>query len=491
MARLLQSMYSDPIASAIKTFSTLDDIMGRHEDRATRRELMAENLADRRLQAERQKDADAWQKKVQADTEKGWGKRDEVAFDTRMAQRLASASEKLRSNKDLDEDEEMAYLAASNHALNWKDLSTDQLDGVHKSIRSLRDGLTKIGPALQQAIQSGKGGTISREQAPELFDAFDAVYGDQINKGTDRTGKPAQEKKIDKIFIDPKDQTLVAQLRVKDADGKEYYAPMTADRGNDPNAAVLKLPIPLFIADMQAKINFADGLDLLRMKYGDKELTKKREEARETMKQSEAYRAGELAVMDALGKNRTAGVNELRAAGSKALRDKAKELGIAVPEKDITAWTKEFVAEKEQRPRAEEQLTEDALRGDKEAQSILDNMQKRKVTIARESRPPKEPKDKEDKATAPTTIDRRLKDLNKRFDDMAADKKELTPGQKRKAKDAVREGSDVDEAIEKATKGKAETPMMPLAEDNKDRTIRDTVTGKRYKSDGKKWVEIH
>jgi hypothetical protein len=31
---------------------------------------------------------------------------------------------------------------------------------------------------------------------------------------------------------------------------------------------------------------------------------------------------------------------------------------------------------------------------------------------------------------------------------------------------------------------------MPPAAAHKDKTIRDTETGKRYKSDGKNWVEV-
>lgn len=41
-----------------------------------------------------------------------------------------------------------------------------------------------------------------------------------------------------------------------------------------------------------------------------------------------------------------------------------------------------------------------------------------------------------------------------------------------------------------AEKGKEKMPEMPSAKDHKGKTIRDTQTNKRYKSDGKDWIEI-
>ena len=59
------------------------------------------------------------------------------------------------------------------------------------------------------------------------------------------------------------------------------------------------------------------------------------------------------------------------------------------------------------------------------------------------------------------------------------------------AQQYVDAGGDLaDLGIDINAKAEEQIPEMPPAKDHKGKIIRDTVTKKRYKSDGKNWIEI-
>ena len=217
----MRSVYSDPVASAIDAFGKVDRILGDREERATA-------AADRKLRLEREEEDAKWKAKVKQRTEEQWGKEDQINFDARTGRNLASASDAVKKGIPMSEAEQESVFTMMYVAPNWKGLNDpDKITELHRNIKTAQEGIKKLEPTIMAAIQSGKGGYIDRTAAPDLFNALDKIpiYGDAANEGTDRTGQPAQEKKIQRVYIDPKDQTLVPELRVTDSKGNEYRRP--------------------------------------------------------------------------------------------------------------------------------------------------------------------------------------------------------------------------------------------------------------------------
>jgi hypothetical protein len=434
----LRSVYSDPIAAGIKAFGDVSETLNR-------RELTAQTIADRRLHAEGEEQR---QKAVEEDRvyiKKIQQQHLQENFDKNMTGDLLSAHNKLTNGEPLNDQEELAYLAASNRALNFKDKTPKEITEITKNIRVLHEGIQKIFPDVQKAIQAG-GGYIERSSAPDLFNAFDSVptYGADIDKGTDRHGSEEGVKKsLDRIYI-TKEGTMIPYLRVEDSKGQVYYAPATAGRSGDPNAAVLQLPVQLFGAHVESQVGMAKNIESILMKYGHGEFAKKRKAAGEVATRSETYLIGERAVMTALADNPRTDVNTLRNAYKTSVREAAKEKGIAIPEKEIDEGAKSYIPEKQPRAmgspagreiedrarivaeygedspevkrfddgaaalheKADKNPTEASLalkaaRGDKTAQKALDILRAEKKSA------------KEDKGPSDSTIDRRLKEADR------------------------------------------------------------------------------
>lgn len=383
---LLKSVYSNPMESGIRAFRAVSDIFGdiedreaRKEDRAIRRQLMSQEQARNELLMEKTRNDMKYQEEEREHLKKLRQEQEQQIFDTRTLRTLQAAKERVRQNQPLSDDEETAVLMASNRAVNWAGKNPDEITEINRSLKGLKDGIRGIWPVIEAQMQKG-GGYVERAQAPELFSAFDGIptYGGAVGRGADRNGATeGVTKKVERFYFDPKTQTMTPYLRVTDATGKEYYAPMTFDRGNDPNAPVVQLPLPIFNAHLQAQSEFADSLDVLRMKYGDADLIKRREQAEELATKSEAFLAGEKAVTDLLITNPRATSNQIRNAYSVAVRDKAKDLKIGIPQSEITAGAKEYLGEKE--ATNEWTIRERAAKGDSSAQKVLNQKQREEL----------------------------------------------------------------------------------------------------------------
>jgi hypothetical protein len=337
--RLLRSALSDPISVGINSFRSISDVLNQQESLKMRRSLMEREAAESQVRMEREKqgiEAEkeniGWNKQMRSRMGMEWAREDDL-------RNFNAAVSKLDSGQNLEVSDYDSILKAAHGMPNWKDLKPEQWSEVHNNLRSLKTGIDHIWPQIAEVWGKGQGVYINRSQAPELFSAFDKIpsYGGAVNRGKDRHGETeGVEKSLERIYFDPRNGTMTPLLRVKDSKGDTYEAPMTADRGNDPNAPVLQLPVQIFNAHLNAQLKMADWADSVRMKLGDKEVAKRHEAQKETLKQNEVWLAGEDSVEELLTKNPNATANELRNAFKKSVREKAKEKGIAIAEKDIT-----------------------------------------------------------------------------------------------------------------------------------------------------------
>lgn len=336
----------------------------------------------------------------------------DLIFDEDTARAIKGIDYKLQSGQSLDENDTKAILFAANRSVKFRNKSAAEIDALVKSANTLKSGIESIAPTIMEGMKKGQGMSIDRTQAPDLFNAFDQVYGDEINKGMDRTDSPSREKKVQRIFIGP-DGQMVPELRVIDSQGKEYYAPVTAGRDGSPNAPLLTLPIGVFNAHLGSITKMGEWINSVRMTYGDKEFEKKMATHKENAEKSKAIGAGQMAVADLLSKDPGATVNKQRIAftdgaskiGTLTPHETAEFAKTYIPEKETRSLTKYDIAlaaangdpgkalklaeEKDKSP-TEASLAERAAKGDKVAEKALDFISKTK----KESKEPRALRDR-------------------------------------------------------------------------------------------------
>ena len=316
--------------SAIRSFATVSDVLNK-------RELMAQNEADRRLrEEERIANKPLLEETRKYNMDLVNQKRNEI-FDSQTAPLIASAMDKTAKGLDLDEDETRAVFMAKTKATNWMNATPEEVTKLNRNLRIVGDKVRSLEPQIMAAMKNKKAVNISRESEPDFFSALDSLpaYGGAAQKGTDADGREVK-KTLERATITPEGM-MVLTLRVEQPDGKVYFAPATAGRDANPNAPVLQIPIAMFGAKLQQETKFADTLDSLMKKYGNTAFGKEELKHREAVKSSEAHLAGEVAVHEYLAKNpeKKDDVNAIRSAYTMAAREKAKALGVTLSQTDL------------------------------------------------------------------------------------------------------------------------------------------------------------
>ena len=385
----MRSVYSDPVGAGLDSATKMLGILDAIEDAPAKRRLRELQVSKAEREEAEAPEKTQWERDREAHVRKEWGDSDQVKFDTKQARLFQSARDGLASGRDLTEEEEGAYLMATHQAIDWKNKKPEEIDKFHKDIKALHDDLTKYAPAITKAME--KGGKLERSQAPDLFNKFDAVY--DVTKGPND-----KEKSLNAVYF--QGGKMVPVYEKVDKDGNKTYGPAIVGNPKDPNSVVLSMPVQMFMSDLQHKKELAEGYDQLRMKYGDEKLAEKREKARESLKESEAFRAGELAVQEHItkkGKDYTHNVNELRNAYATAAREKAKDLGIPLDQKKIREGATEYLPEKQPKSETEWDIRKRAAAGDPDAIKLLKGKHTEKIE-EKEAGKKKKDEDAEEKA---------------------------------------------------------------------------------------------
>lgn len=212
---LLRSVSSNPIEAGIKAFGDVSDILQKREEAPLRRELLASEIADRRIRTEGERKRQAQQEKENVEWERTTGLK-KIDDETKAmlghllgadAENDAARSEGREPNYTPEQQDSIFKMLGKNPMFD-----PDKVDVQTDAIRKVRTFMKENGPLLMQ------GGRLDRDKAPEVFDAFDKIFESQVNRGTDRHGNDTAsgvKKRVKSILIDPKDGSLSFVLDVK------------------------------------------------------------------------------------------------------------------------------------------------------------------------------------------------------------------------------------------------------------------------------------
>ena len=211
-----RSVYSNPIEAGIRAFGDVSDILQKQEEAPLRRQLLAQEIADRKLSSERTRKGMDQDEKVRQQWEKETGIKN-IDLDTKtMLGHLQGAEIELDAARK--EGREPKYSTEQQDAI-FKTLgknpvfNPDAVDVQTDAIRKVRGFMRDNAPQLLQ-----QGGRLDRDKAPDVFDAFDKIFEGQVNRGTDKHGNDTKgagvTKRVKSVLIDPKDQSLSFVLDV-------------------------------------------------------------------------------------------------------------------------------------------------------------------------------------------------------------------------------------------------------------------------------------
>lgn len=513
MPGFLKSAYSDPVASAINTFSTLDEIAGRREERGQRRELMAQTAAEHRLRME------GMQRQSEAE------------------QRRASAEEQLRKNLDLGDlsDDEWTNLKTNlpsavqeTEKATQEDrtpkYSEEQGTAVNTAIQNnklLHDGdLAKKSTAIEnilafskQALPNIKPGMKVRfdeSKYPTFIQSIQEVYGDLVNTGSDKYGATVKDhgvsKKITSVYLDmttnPPSMSFGLNVRTPtkaifqpDMTGKlaagqdemSYDAPLTMQHSGDSKDPISQIPVEMAhmqLTQAQRLAKTALALKKYRLETDPAGYAKEQEQLQKQAGEGKARREAFAKLAEERKKRPDMSANEQRefilsalpdtmstTDASKLASDIIKETtqtGLVSPAGKTMSDRSRLVAqygENSDQVKQFDKLSEKPDKetdislagkeaaGDPKAKKTRALIQEGRIKVARESRTPKEPKQtEEEKAklkTAPSAGE-----IDKRITAMKTEQgyTDLLPSQQKIARESVSKGRTVDEAIDEAKK---------------------------------------
>ena len=328
---LLRSTLSNPAESAIRAFETVSDTLERREAAPLKRELMAQEIADKKLRREREEEDIKWNEQYRARMKKQYALEDQLQLDHKNMGYLSSAVDKFKSGKsavDLDENEIDAVLMSSNTWANWKDLPPDKWADMHKDLKTLKEGMKQHGPQIMTAMENG--GKLEKKQAPEIFDAMNRTeaFG---GSGTNFSA----------MYF--KGGNVVFEKEEKDDNGNTKYVPVRVP-GDDPNRPVLQIPVQLLGATINSQADAADWLEQIMMQKGNKEVGERRAKLKENQNQMRVLIAGQRAVDPILERNPNENVNVIRNAYKKAAQELAEKEKIAVDPKVLSKEADDYVA---------------------------------------------------------------------------------------------------------------------------------------------------
>ncbi len=209
------SAYANPISSAIHSFREVSDVIRENQEAPLRRELLAQEVADRRLNAERTRKTMEHEEKVRAQWERETGIKNitqdkirELTDYLSADSELDAATKENRPPKLSDAQKKAVFGLLGDNPLFDPDKVDEQTDGI----RTLRNFMRQNAPTLT------KGGRLDLSQYPEIEKAANEVFELQLNRGGDQHGNTVDsgvKKRIKAAYIDPKDQTLVFALDVE------------------------------------------------------------------------------------------------------------------------------------------------------------------------------------------------------------------------------------------------------------------------------------
>ncbi len=210
----LRSVQSNPIEAGIRAFGEMSSILQQRDEAPLRRELLAQEIADKKLSSEKTRAEMDQKAKENAEWERATGIK-KIDDDTKatLGHLLGAQAEDDAAQKEgrdpnyTTEQQDAIFKTLGKNPL----LDPDKVDVQTDAIRKVRDFMKTNGPALL------KGGRLDREQAPDVFDSFDKVFEKQINRGTDKYGNDTASgvtKKVKAVIVDPKDGSLSFVLDV-------------------------------------------------------------------------------------------------------------------------------------------------------------------------------------------------------------------------------------------------------------------------------------
>lgn len=135
----------------------------------------------------------------------------------------------------------------------WGGLSPEETKATAAGFSDLQTILGKMrDPETAKALGLTPGGkaAITREQAPELFDALDRSIGRQVTRGD------GADKRLAGVVVDGERGAVMFDVEATGADGKRYRAPITVARSSRDDDRVKVLPLAglLGYVDANAKL---------------------------------------------------------------------------------------------------------------------------------------------------------------------------------------------------------------------------------------------
>ncbi len=212
---LLRSVYSNPVQSAIESFSTLSDVLDRREMAPLQRERIAQEIAESKLRSDREQTQDVFEQKKRLEWEKAIGRENATKEKIDMLGNYLSADQELSAAQK----EGRKPILTDAHKKAFFDLlgsntlfDPDKVDQQTEDIRKIQDFMKTNADQLMQ------GGRLDLDKHPEIKAAVNTVFETQLNKGTDKYGNSPEavgvKKEIKGAIIDPKDKTVTFLLNV-------------------------------------------------------------------------------------------------------------------------------------------------------------------------------------------------------------------------------------------------------------------------------------
>ena len=235
MAKLL-STTSDPIRSAVDTFSTLYDTLDVSGERAQKKELTGLQLqqAQMALSQEKQRQAaidDLIVKNAKAQEGMGGAPYGDIA---RIDKDLPGALEE--SRKGAQEVRVPSFTKGQSDAIITAAVNSHFISNDPKDWAKQGEAANYIASFIDNAkgkFQPGSKTVITGDKAPQLIDSLNTMYGKAVDTGTDYRGYSVEKgeinKKISGVYIDMTDpKNPMASFQVEFT-MPEKYTPKAAD----------------------------------------------------------------------------------------------------------------------------------------------------------------------------------------------------------------------------------------------------------------------
>lgn len=223
----MRSVMSDPIGAGVDTFTKLMGTFDQLENSKQRRELMAQETADRKLKDERENKKAAREDILWDEAQEKKHGKDTLNFVTsafKKSMDADSAGRQFDISELSDEEAKSVLSLADDQGLSSDPKKLSAIKTIRKTMQS---------PELMQAMKEKKQVSLDLKTYPQLNEAFHAVYGDNINKGTDRYGNTGARKRVSRALIDFKNgiPTVSFELQVSPPkEGVGVHIPFDGDK---------------------------------------------------------------------------------------------------------------------------------------------------------------------------------------------------------------------------------------------------------------------